>query len=1567
MRPTTWFGGRIVTGALLALTLAVTATAAGAGPSKLDARARAALAVVRGGLMAPEAVGSGQAINAQGELDVFIRGSVSRARLEALGVTVRTELPGLYTAYVPMDAVDAVAALPDVASIRGSAPAYPNLNNSIPAIGVDLVRGAGPTFPGVNGQGILVCDVDSGVDYDHADFKDAGGLTRLVSLWDQANAAGPAPAGFTGGTEFTQAQLNATANLSADTNGHGSHVLGIIGGDGSQTGGAIPAYTYTGVAPRADLLMVKTTFATTAVIDGVHYALNKGASLGKNTIVNLSLGSQYGPHDGTSDFESAIDGLVGPGRVVVVSAGNDRGSNWHAKLFAAAADSAKMFISGVAATPAAGNPNVAIDGYYPASDNIAVTLRAPNGQLIGPIALGASNAAYPGATFTGVGRVYIENGVFTSANGDKEIYFEISRTSTTNTPNGTWTFLFTPVSAPGGGRVDMWRFYNAVSSTSSTFTLKNTNDNLISEPGNSAEAITVAAWATKANWTDCGGTGRIYATPPTIGAIASFSSPGPTRDNRQKPDITAPGFGVASVRSFDQAGLTCGATTGSSPFMVNDGGNHIINQGTSMAAPHVTGAAALLMQKYGAMTPAQVKSYLYSHAALDGFTGGVWNQDWGRGKLNIGDLVAPGVTVIAPNGGETLTQCTSLDLTWNAADTQTGVTAVDLELSRSGPGGPFETIATGVANTGSYAWTVTGPPTADGYLRVTAYDGNSNSASDLSDAAFSIVDPVITANAGANGSISPAGATSIACGSDLTYTFTPDACHAVEDVLVDGVSVGAPASYTFTNVQGNHTISVSFAPVGYTITATAGSGGTITPSGAVAVACGADQAFLIEPADCYAVADVVVDGVSVGSTLSYEFQDVNQDHTIDVTFAPVTYTITATAGAGGSISPSGATTVACGADVKFTITTDPCYTLVDVLIDGVSTGGSGFQGREDGPTTQDGITFTDVREDHTIEAVFALNTYDINASAGPGGSIAPSGSTTVNCGDDITFTITPDPCYAIQAVVVDGVAVPMPSGTYTFNDVSENHSILATFALVTYTIDAIAQPGGSIDPSGMTAVNCGDDATFTITPSDCYAIADVLVDGASVGPVTTYTFDDVVANHTIDARFSQIVHTIVATAGTGGTITPSGSIPVGCSESATFQIAAAACYTIADVVVDGVSIGAQSTYTFNNVQADHTIEASFTLTTYTIDASAGPGGTITPSGAVTVNCGDDQTFTMTPDAGFAVADIVVDGSPVGAAPSYTFDDVAADHTISVSFVDVQPPSVQGLFPNGGENLIVGSTVTYQWLVTDNLPVATVDLYVSRDFGATYQAEALGVPNTGSLTTTVSPPGTNVDINPVYSAYLRVTASDGTNTVSDESDAAYSIFDLVVETVVTRFDVMPSDQGTTVRWEISRPEMFQSVQLERGDRNEGPWTSIDATRTQQGTMTLAEDHTAQLGRSYWYRLVARTASGSVATFGPVAGAAGQVQSFELSSVAPNPAFGPVRVSFALAKDGPIDLSVLDVQGRVVETLMRGTYSAGRYQASWDRRSSAGTRVPSGLYFVRMSAAGRLFTQRLVVGN
>lgn len=146
--------------------------------------------------------------------------------------------------------------------------------------------------------------------------------------------------------------------------------------------------------------------------------------------------------------------------------------------------------------------------------------------------------------------------------------------------------------------------------------------------------------------------------------------------------------------------------------------------------------------------------------------------------------------------------------------------------------------------------------------------------------------------------------------------------------------------------------------------------------------------------------------------------------------------------------------------------------------------------------------------------------------------------------------------------------------------------------------------------------------------------------------------------------------TITATAGMNGSIDPVGAVQVNKGNDQTFTIKPDKGYEIEDVAVNGVSVGAVDSYTFYDVQAPQAIYASFkpiVPNTFTITASAGANGSISPSSVVLVNEGDNKTFTISPDSGYKIEDVLVDGVSVGAKESYTFENVTTNHTISVTF------------------------------------------------------------------------------------------------------------------------------------------------------------------------------------------------------------------------------------------------------------------------------------------------------------
>lgn len=379
-------------------------------------------------------------------------------------------------------------------------------------------------------------------------------------------------------------------------------------------------------------------------------------------------------------------------------------------------------------------------------------------------------------------------------------------------------------------------------------------------------------------------------------------------------------------------------------------------------------------------------------------------------------------------------------------------------------------------------------------------------------------------------------------------------------------------------------------------------------------------------------------------------------------------------------------------------------------------------------------------------------TFTITASAGANGSISPSGSVIVSQGASQGFTITPNSCYQVADVLVDGVSVGAVT-SYTFMNVQASHTISASFSLIGYTITASAGANGGISPNGATPVNCGASQGFTITPNSCYQVADVKVDGISVGAVTSYTFTNVQANHTISASFAiNGPFAITASAGANGSISPNGAVPVNCGASQGFTITANLHAQIKDVLVDGVSVGAVPNYTFNNVQANHTIAASFAPDSFTLTISIAGNGTVGKApDQPKYEYGTGVTITATPAAGWGFQGWSGDTATVTNPLSFT---MIASRAITATFSDTTPPTAQVVAPTGGQVLLLGSNASLQWSASDNTAVTAIDLLLSRTGpGGPFDPIATGLANSGSYSWAVSGAITTA-------AYLEVVAHDG---------------------------------------------------------------------------------------------------------------------------------------------------------------------------------------------------------------
>ncbi|MGN6519457.1 MAG: InlB B-repeat-containing protein, partial [Dokdonella sp.] len=515
----------------------------------------------------------------------------------------------------------------------------------------------------------------------------------------------------------------------------------------------------------------------------------------------------------------------------------------------------------------------------------------------------------------------------------------------------------------------------------------------------------------------------------------------------------------------------------------------------------------------------------------------------------------------------------------------------------------------------------------------------------------------------------------------------------VTNATVNGVTYNSPTqvvlnitanaaglqNVTITNPDGqsvtaNGCINVS-APAHTVTPSVSGGNGAISPSTPQTVNDGATTAFTLTPDPGYHILTPVggtCGGSLVGST--YTTNAVTADCTVVASFAIDTHTVTpSVTGGNGTISPSTPQAVNHGATVAFTLTPAPGFSIVTPI------------GSCGGTLVGNVFTTDAVTADCTVIASFAQVTHTVTPSvSGGNGTISPSTPQTVNDGATLAFTLTPNTGYHIVTPVGGTCGGSLVGNTYTTNAVTADCTVVASFAINTYTVTPSVTGGnGTISPSTPQTVNHGATIAFTLAPAANFHVANVAgtCGGNLVG--NTYTTNAVTANCTVIASFAIDTHTVTpSVTGGNGTISPSTPQAVNHGATAIFTLTPAANFHVANVAgtCGGSLVG--NTYTTNAVNADCTVIASFAIDTHTVTPSVtGGNGTISPSTPQAVNHGATVAFTLTPNAGYHVATPVggtCGGSLVG--NTFTTNAVNADCTVIASFaIDTHTvtPSVTG--------------------------------------------------------------------------------------------------------------------------------------------------------------------------------------------------------------------------------------------------------------------------------------------------
>lgn len=585
---------------------------------------------------------------------------------------VRTVAGNIVSASLPLEFVANLSSLDIVQYIEAAKPVGAKLNQSLAIINADDVQSnsadattAGLTQP-YTGAGVIVGVIDSGIDCEHDDFNDGSGDTRMLAYWDQTSGtAGVDELTGSEGTEYTGSDLGSGGACSAaadgDSSGHGTHVAGIATSSDS---------TYKGVAPAAKIIAVKHnaldaesggSFATT-VTDAVNYIFRKANSNSMPAVVNLSLGTSLGAHDGTSLFEQSLDALLQEsgadkqGRAIVNAAGNENMletdaefttfAGIHATVSQSSSTKAFDFLVRNAAVftsfggaqidiwlTSGSSCTVQIDAYEQNDKSLAAQKIDMDAVSIGNSSSGSSNT-------DGKLEIALDFTDSTNANNGKQHALgTVTRVSNTSSSIADYSFevIFT-----GTCEGDVWLYPDITAAvafrrvaalpvaTNPTYGyayVSGDSNRTITIPGTANKVITVGAFMGSATWTNINSItfDQTSSTGGSEGGISTFSSLGPTADARVKPDLAAPGEPIVS---------TSASTSVVSTSSRGDATHHML-AGSSMAAPHVAGAIALMLERNGCLTPTEIKTALTDNVITDADTGSsLPNNTWGYGKLN---------------------------------------------------------------------------------------------------------------------------------------------------------------------------------------------------------------------------------------------------------------------------------------------------------------------------------------------------------------------------------------------------------------------------------------------------------------------------------------------------------------------------------------------------------------------------------------------------------------------------------------------------------------------------------------------------------------------------------------------------------------------------------------------------------------------------------------------------------------------------------------------------------------------------------------------------------------------
>lgn len=575
---------------------------------------------------------------ASSQLSAYVTIDPALTSWQQLGVTPIAENASTATVRLTLDALQRLAKQQGVEYIQITSGATQMLNLARQEAGTDQIHKGTDLPKAYTGEGVVVGVVDAGFDYMHAAFRrPADGALRIKRVWEQSattldGASAPAKYGY--GIELNTPELIEKAQGDSDSNSHGTHVAAIAAGSDAYKDGA-----YVGNAPDAEIVLVALDLNASTNADisnAVQYIFDYADEVGKPCVVNLSLGNQDGPHDGTSTFDTMTDAMQGPGRLIVGAAGNHRTDAFHIDHTFATADAAPLrtFVKyKVAPSNSVSGGTIEIWGEKGVDFTVDIAAYSTFNKKDA-----RSTTVYPAEGVTDVDFGKYATGTWKVAsevsplNGKPHVVLTSALTSIRN--NYAIALTVTPKTA---GRVNIWsdNTYLALESRDiEGFSAPDAASSTLCEIGGTGKRIlTVGSYTTRNEYTTNGG--QQATLQETVGDLSSFSSYGPTVDGRMKPNITAPGcFIISAVSNNDASGNLMYAEYNENFGRYNQYG---YMQGTSMASPFVAGIVATWLQAYPQLTPEQLHEIVQNTARKDNFTATAPDSNWGYGKINALD------------------------------------------------------------------------------------------------------------------------------------------------------------------------------------------------------------------------------------------------------------------------------------------------------------------------------------------------------------------------------------------------------------------------------------------------------------------------------------------------------------------------------------------------------------------------------------------------------------------------------------------------------------------------------------------------------------------------------------------------------------------------------------------------------------------------------------------------------------------------------------------------------------------------------------------------------------------